>query len=165
MIQVPRPDKIELLNYLKIIVNEQKINIEEDMIKKIIKSSNRNIRESIWKLEIYNNNKSNKIMNINYNNLKYNRVMKIIYENKKCDLQTFKNIREILYLIYSLNYNIDDFLTGLTQFIIKLLTNEQEKISKIIDHILKANIRINTCKKTVLHLETMTLKIIKVLCI
>jgi hypothetical protein len=90
--------------------------------------------------------------------------MKTIYENKKCDLQTFKNLREILYLIYSLNYNLDNFLTNLTQFIINLLNNNNEKISKIIDHILKANIRINTCKKSVLHLETMTIKIIKELC-
>ena len=166
MIQVPRPDKIELLNYLKMIVNEQKINIEDDIIKKIIKSSNRNIRESIWKIEIYNNKKSCKISNINYNNLKYNKVMKLIYENKKCDLQTFKNLREILYLIYSLNYNLDNFLTGLTQFIINMLNGDNKnKISNIIDHILKANIRINTCKKSVLHLETMTLKIIKELCI
>jgi hypothetical protein len=90
--------------------------------------------------------------------------MKIIYDNKKCDLQTFKNLREILYLIYSLNYNLDNFLTNLTQFIINLLNNNNEIISKIIDHILKANIRINTCKKSVLHLETMTIKIIKELC-
>ena len=163
MIQVPRPNKIELLNYLKIIIKEQKMNIEENVLKKIIKTSNRNIRESIWKIEIYNNKRNNRIININYNNIKYNNIIKIIYDLKYCDLITFKNLRDILYLIYSLNYNLDDFLTSLTQFIIKLL-NDDIKISKIIDYILKANIRINTCKKSVIHLETMTLKIIKELC-
>jgi len=79
-------------------------------------------------------------------------------------LITFKNLREILYLIFSLNYNLDDFLTSLIQFIIRLLNNDNDKISNIIDYILKANIRINTCKKSVIHLETMTLKIIKELC-
>ena len=164
MIQVPRPNKIELLNYLKIIINEQKMNIEDDIIKQIIKSSNRNIRESIWKLEIYNHKRNNKIININYNNIKYNKIIKSIYENKQCDLITFKNLREILYLIFSLNYNLDDFLTSLIQFIIRLLNNDNDKISNIIDYILKANIRINTCKKSVIHLETMTLKIIRELC-
>jgi hypothetical protein len=96
---------------------------------------------------------------------KVSKVIKTIYENKKCDLQTFKNLREILYLIYSLNYNLDNFLTNLTQFIINMLNGDSnKKISNIIDHILKANIRINTCKKSVLHLETMTIKIIKELC-
>jgi hypothetical protein len=75
-----------------------------------------------------------------------------------------KILRENLYLIFSLNYNLDDFLTSLTQFIIKLLNDNNEKISNIIDYILKANIRINTCKKSVRHLETMTLKIIRELC-
>jgi len=75
-----------------------------------------------------------------------------------------KILRENLYLIFSLNYNLDDFLTSLTQFIIKLLNDNNEKISNIIDYILKANIRINTCKKSVIHLETMTLKIIRELC-
>jgi len=79
-------------------------------------------------------------------------------------LITFKNLREILYLIFSLNYNLDDFLTSLIQFIIRLLNNDNDKISNIIDYILKANIRINTCKKSVIHLETMTLKIIRELC-
>jgi hypothetical protein len=52
------------------------------MIKKIIKSSNRNIRESIWKLEIYNHKRNNKIININYNNIRFNKIIKTIYENK-----------------------------------------------------------------------------------
>jgi len=58
------------------------MNIEDDIIKQIIKSSNRNIRESIWKLEIYNHKRNNKIININYNNIKYNKIIKSIYENK-----------------------------------------------------------------------------------
>jgi hypothetical protein len=63
--------------------------------------------------------------------------------------------------MYSLNYDIDEFLCKLIKFIIKFYNNNN--IKNIIDIILKCNIRINTCKKIIIHLETMTIKIIKLL--
>jgi replication factor C subunit 3/5 len=160
-IRVPRPTELELFDYLMEISIDEGITITAETIKYIIRASQRDIKQCLWKLNYY----KNKIYTFDTSWKKY---LKTITEFIRC-IYTDKNnpnitalqmIRNIINNILITNITGTEIMMELLQQIIVTNTMFPNKLMMaIIELFSKYEIKLSKGKRSIIHIEALIMNI------
>lgn len=152
-INIPSQNEVELIDWLTRIALMEKIKIDQRTVMEIICSSDKNLKDIIWRLELY---KRKKTINNTYHNLLGELKLHFI---KNYDIM---NIREIIYKIYTLNKQTQNFIVDCMNMILKNIT-DLNKAKQIVESTAKFEHRLTLARHDVVHLEAYVISVLHIL--
>ena len=154
-IHIPNQTNADLYDWILNISMLENININHSIINNILKSTNGNLREILWKMDLF------KYKNTIYHSCDMaidNLIDKII---KKDNMQ---HIKDNIYKIYVTNLHPIDIINNILKHILqKIDTNDIKKACKIIDMASKYEHRLLHCRRDPIHIEAFVSNIIHIL--